>query len=122
MNECTKRGCRRLKLCCEDCERVVSTAHRPEEDEHEWKDIERFPPAEGERCEYRITVTCKGWYKPNEGQAMFYGDPRHPPIGQIQSWREWKEGPGFEEGVEQVKKFTEEKIAEQLPNDGGPAA
>lgn len=108
MNECTKRGCRKLKLQCEDCNRVVSTSHLKEEDAGEWKDIERFPPPQDEPCEYKIVVTCRGWYRPNGEEAIFAPDERHPPQSTLCSWREWQEGPNFEEGVKLVREFRKQ--------------
>jgi len=119
MDECRKRGCRNLSTRCDDCDRTVCTKTL---DPNDWYDIGRYAPGDEAPCEYKIIVTCRGWYKPNGDEPRFYPDDRHPPTSEFHSWREWKEGPTLEEGAKLVKKFREEKIAEGLPHDGGPTA
>lgn len=121
MNECTKRGCRKLKLCCEDCGRVASTARLSEDDESEWLDIERFPPPQDAPCEYKIVVTCRGWYKPKGDETRFAPDDRVAPESRFCSWRIWKDGPEWEEGLKLVREFRK-KMQEEGFDGNGPAA
>jgi hypothetical protein len=116
LNECTKRGCRKLKLLCEDCGRTVSTTRISEEDESEWKDIDRFPPPQDAPCEYKIVVTCKGWYRPNGDEPRFAADDRMAPEGKLYCWRIWKDAPTFDEGVKLVREFRE-KMSKENQNE-----
>lgn len=109
MNECTKRGCRKLKLQCEDCGRVASTCQIPEATESEWMDITKFPPPADAPCEYRITVSCRGWYKPDGDEARFAPDDRVTPESSFCSWRHWKAGETFDEAVVIMRKLHEER-------------
>jgi len=109
MSECTKRGCRKLKTVCEDCDRTVSTADF-KEDKDGYRDFSNLIPHQDEPCEYKITVICRGWYRPNGDEPRFAPDERVLPQSHFSGWKTWKEGPTFDEGVKLVREFREEMM------------
>lgn len=56
-----------------------------------WTDIDTTAPENDAPCEYIIQVTCRGWYKPEEGRHGFTPDNNEPPMAKVVSWRPWDE-------------------------------
>lgn len=118
MSKCTETGCRKLMTVCCDCDRTVCTATRAESlDPNDWYDIDAFPPALDQPCEYRIEVKCKGWYKGAPDEHRFAPDDRETPVARVVSWRPWKDGQTWEEGFKAVREFREKAYKEAANRD-----
>lgn len=51
-----------------------------------WQNIEKRPELE-QYCEYKIVITCRGWFEPEGEEPRFCPDDRHAPIGVLTAWR-----------------------------------
>lgn len=109
MSKCTQRGCRNLSTICEDCNRTVCTKTL---EDPAWREMQGVVPENHQPCEYQIVVTCRGWYEPNGDEPRFVPDDRYAPHSEFKGWREWEDGPTYEEGAKLVMDFRKKMMEE----------
>lgn len=83
----------------------------------DWIDINNSIPENDLPCEYQITVTCRGWYRPAPNEARFAGDERLPPSARVTAWRPWKDGEPWLKGQKLVREHRQKLKEERKENE-----
>lgn len=81
----------------------------------EWKLLKDESPPDDMPCEYRIMVTCQGWYRGDPKDHRFAADERLTPHAELYAWRPWTDGPTWEEGFKAVREYRN-NLKEQHEN------
>lgn len=76
-----------------------------------WQNIEKIPE-EDQYCEYKIVITCRGWFSPLDGKPQFAPDDRFAPIAQITAWKPLESTQTKEEAFKEI-----EELRKKAPKD-----